>query len=238
MSKSLRSPLDRAAPFIFVAVGIVIAVGVVLVNRYRDNEVAVWSILGIAFLAAAVYWLLTKYSPIIHRRVCKRCGATASADRPTCVKCSAEINWRTVRSIPNVPESPIPCLRAAATGWNPWFVILPGSLFLFVLLIWTPLIFVALGATVFLSLPFAGFVNRRKLLKLVERLEISDGRLCSVCMYPRDDGGDRCPECGLRETEEQLQAQWERSGLWARRVESSRSTVVAARESVVPEPVR
>jgi RNA polymerase subunit RPABC4/transcription elongation factor Spt4 len=237
LSKSLRSPLDRAAPFIFLAVGSVIAAGVVVVNRYRDNEVAVWSILGIASLAAAVYWLLTTFSPIIHRRVCKRCGATASADRPRCVKCSAEINWRTVRAIPNVPESPIPCLRGAAAGWNPWFVIVPGSLMLFVLLIWTPLIFVALAATVFLSLPFAGFVNRRKILKLVERLEAADGRLCSVCMYARDDGGDRCPECGLWEAEGDLQAQWERSGLWARRIEVSGSAE-AAREVRVPEAAR
>ncbi|MBX3381607.1 MAG: hypothetical protein KF805_16040 [Phycisphaeraceae bacterium] len=237
MSKSLRSPLDRAAPMLFLAIGGIIALGIVVVNRYKDTEAAVWSILGIAVLAAGVYWGLTRYSPIIHRRVCKRCGATASADRPRCVKCGAEINWRTVRSIPNVPESPIPCLRAAAKGWNPWFILVPASLFLFVLLIWTPLIFVALGATVFLSLPFAGFVNRRRIVRLIERLEISDGRLCSVCMYPRDDRGDRCPECGLRETEEQLQAQWERSGLWERRVDSSGS-VAAAREVRVPEPVR
>lgn len=233
----MRSPLDRAAPAIFVAVGVVIAVGVVLVNRYRDNEVAVWSIVGIASLAAVVYWLLTEYSPVIHRRVCRRCGATASADRATCVKCSAEINWRTVRSIPNVPESPIPCLRSAATGWNPLAIIVPGALLLFVLLIWTPLIFVALGATVFLSLPFAGFVHRRRIVKLIERLEASDGRLCSVCMYPRKDGGDRCPECGLRETEGDLQAQWERSGLWARRVETTKTEAVAC-ESRVPESVR
>ena len=237
MSTSLRSPLDRAAPAIFVAVGIAVALGVVAVNRYRDNEVAVWSILGISSLAAVVYWLLTTFSPIIHRRVCRRCGATASADRPRCVKCSAAINWRTVRAIPNVPESSIPCLRAAATGWNPLYIIVPGALLLFVLLIWTPLIFVALGATVFLSLPFAGFVNRRKIVKLIERLEASDGRLCSVCMYARDDGGDRCPECGLREAEGDLRAQWERSGLWARRIEDGEPASASAVERVA-EAVR
>ncbi|MBN8597589.1 MAG: hypothetical protein J0L78_07945 [Planctomycetes bacterium] len=237
MSSSLRSPLDRAAPAIFVAVGIIVAVGVVLVNRYRDNEVAVWSIVGISSLAAAVYWLLTTFSPIIHRRVCKRCGATALAERSNCGKCDAEINWRTVRSIPSVPDSSIPCLRAAATGWNPWFIVVPGALLLFVLLIWTPLIFVALGATVFLSLPFAGFVNRRRIVKLIERLEASDGRLCSVCMYAREDGGDRCPECGLWEAEGDLQAQWERSGLWARRIDAV-EPAAAARAERVAEVVR
>lgn len=210
--------------------------GVVVVNRYRDNEVAVWSIVGIATLAAGVYWLLTEYSPVIHRRVCRRCGATACAEQLACAKCGAEINWRTVRSIPNVPESSIPCLRAAATGWNPLVIIVPGALMLFVLLIWTPLIFVALGATVFLSLPFAGFVNRRRIVKLIERLEAADGRLCSVCMYPREDGGERCPECGLWETAGDLQAQWERSGLWVRGVKA-RSVATTAEERRVPERV-
>lgn len=103
-------------------------------------------------------------------------------------------------------------------------LIVPGALLLFVLLIWTPLIFVALAAMVFLSLPFAGFVKRRKIVQLIERLEASNGRLCSVCMYAREDGGDRCPECGLWEAEGDLQAQWERSGLWARRLNVSQAT--------------
>lgn len=60
------------------------------------------------------------------------------------------------------------------------------------------------------------WLTSRRSHQLETRLADADGRLCTVCLYARNDGADRCPECGVRETEPEVQALWERSGLWLR----------------------
>ncbi|MGH7244320.1 MAG: hypothetical protein ACREJD_12990 [Phycisphaerales bacterium] len=216
MSRTLRSPLDRSAPLIFLAIGVAIALGVVVLDHYRDNEVGVWTIVGISALGAFIFWIGNRVSPIANLRVCKVCGVGVSAAQQHCAKCGTEISWRMARILPQVRESPIPCLRLASRSSGGWVPRLPYLMLgLMIILPWLYIAFL-LPAVIAIAIPLARSAGGRKVKELIQKLESSGGSLCTVCMYPRHDQGDRCPECGLRETEEEVRAQWERSGLWVR----------------------
>lgn len=215
MSKTLRSPLDRCAPLIFVAIGLAIALGVVVFARYSENEVAVWTIIGISVLVAAAFWLNTRFSPIANRRVCRACGVGASCEFECCPKCGGRINWHTVRTIPVPRESSIPALRRASGGAAPTVFVIPISIVcVALLLVAPPMVVLIVAVLLTVTVASARFGSGHHIRALIEKLEAGNGSVCTVCTYPRRDPGARCPECGLQETEAEARAQWGRSGLW------------------------
>ncbi len=184
---------------------------------YRGSEEVIWGLCGGAVVLAVVVWALSLVSVSSRLRVCDRCGASAPVSVTTpqkCAKCGTSLAWWSTRPIPVPRESPIPALRKMARKSNGWMALVPVAVVFLVLLRWPVFLPLFIIGAVFAATPILVLMNWRKFKDLRAKLESSGGRLCTVCLYPRNDGADRCPECGLFETERDVRAMWERSGMW------------------------
>jgi RNA polymerase subunit RPABC4/transcription elongation factor Spt4 len=200
-------------------VGFAVAVWFLWEEGYRRNEMVIWSWVlgGLAVGALLQVWV--SFSD--QRRVCRTCGVQANPARAACVKCGQNLDWHSVRPLVKPQQSPIPAMRKSSEA--PWQITVLVPLVVVGTMLLSNVGFpgarvlgTVLARLMVVVLLVLGFRQRRALDGVEGRLRESGGRLCSICLYARNDGADRCPECGVRETEDELRALWERSGLWIR----------------------
>lgn len=184
---------------------------------YHRNEVAVWGWAGGSVIAGVLLHLWVRFAD--QRRVCKTCGVRVLPTMSACRKCGEAISWKTVAALRPSTQSIIPAHKSffalqSGAGLTAGLLLPFGVMLLIAISLAPGLVGVVVIAFVLIAVAVQVVVSRRKIAELERRLGDADGRLCTVCLYPRNDGSGRCPECGVRETEDELRALWERSGLW------------------------
>lgn len=221
MTHRFRSPYERWLPLAAPIIGIGVAAWLVWMEGYRLNEPTVW---GWALGGVGIGLLLRVWVAVSDpRRICRTCGVRASEIRSSCSKCGGTLAWHSVRPLFPAIQSTIPGLRKLSEGRTNWAALLVLLAVVGVMIlssIASPAgrgIGIAVAIGVALVVPALSRLQRNGIREIEDKLAASDGRLCTVCLYPRNDGSDRCPECGVRETEDELRALWERSGLWVSR---------------------
>lgn len=219
MRRPFQSPFERWLPIGVAGVGLIATAWFLWSEGYRRNEAMVWGWGGGSMAAGVLLYLWVRFADT--RRVCKTCGVRVLASMTTCRKCGGTIDWRSVRPLASPAYSTIPGHKSffamqSGASLTALLLIPFGAAFVLVLLFAPGLTGLVVLAFIVAAIPAQVFVSRRKLVELESRLAASDGRLCTVCLYPRTANSDRCPECGVRETEVEVRALWERSGLWVR----------------------
>lgn len=217
MITSFQSPYERWLPLGVTALGLIATGWLLWDEGYRRNELAVWGWGGGSVVAGVLLYLWVRFADL--RRVCKTCGVRVVPSMAACRKCGQSLSWKTVAALRPSSHSTIPAHKSffafqSGAGVTAGLMIPFGAILAIVISREPRLVGAVVLAFVFVAVAAQVFVARRKLSELERRLSTAEGRLCSVCLYARNDGSDRCPECGVRETEVELRALWERTGLW------------------------